>query len=329
MLSKAGLIKSKEGDNIGKRLNERQIQRLTDLLNEANRAFGLNIRVFDIFGRSSEYDGLLNKNGEYAVPDEIIVKPVLSRWEDLKERSDNKDSSFYGKTDEELQGIFNRYKNGGIDISNVSALSKEERDMIDVIRAIEPKVIRYTIARASRNFVLNKWDTFNFDDSCRAKGAREYRNAMHNQRRLMTRGRDTPGKPYLRRVASTDMMSLVQANARDSVLQQMQLWDKDFVEMKHWGEAITIGAAIKKNLTEGETALFNSTSKLQDPTEAIRTYKNLLGDWSQEQRNEWLDFISKGVLINLARYNTSADYRNAGVVRIMNLTEELIYGGGR
>lgn len=380
ILSRSGMIKRShqtENGEVEGRLTKREVQELTDLLNEANRAFGLNIKVFDIFGRSAEYTGLIDKKGNYIRPEAKLKLPGDMTWInlvdhnyfklELAQRVDSIRSKyealypgkdFHSLTDEQKKGIYKdvatfikprRFDENGAkelekifapviqrsrglsaDLKNVDkiAAGSEEEAILEVTRDLEGIAIRDTQAKANREFVVAKWNEIDRNETNPfRKGAREYRKAMWNQILLTGLNKDTKGKAFLRRFASTDVISLMQNSARKSVLDQMAHWNDDFQNMKKHSDALTTGAQLRIALTDKEPGLFNSTTKLNNPTEHLRAIKDILFEWTQEHRVDYMDFISGANLLYLAKYNRENEgYRNAGIVRLMGLAQEMIDG---
>lgn len=389
---------------IGRQLSPLEKQNLVNAYNEANRAFGLSIRTFDIYGASTRYDCLLDKKGVVMKPKTAILKfpdnltwvhilkeskysrPfVISMIPDLKAKilrefpdpelkaklagltqaqdhekmeeifkdlssTQRKNVSDYvdhylqsaeGRKEAEkaLSEVLHKFKGKTVDLSKLDAiefpmdpdekpekLDYEEKQLLNVVRGLSAKTIRDTRTRAMREMMFSRWDEIDRDDSTRGNGIREFRKAMWNQVYKSGINADTPGKKELLRYTSTDIVSLYEDNGRTSVWDQMSHWDDDFANMKKWCEELKVGNNLRKNYAEGDPGMFNSTTKLNDPVESLKKYKDMIGDWTQEHRVEFLDHLSQAPIEYIAKYNyKNQGYKNADTVRVMNLMNDMFW----
>ncbi len=387
---------------IGRRLTPLEKQNLVNIYNEANRAFGLSIRVFDIYGASTKYDCLLDKKGvimkpktailkfppnltwvhiikeaEYSRPYMISIIPelrerILREYPELANEINQITSGSHNQMETAFNAIKKRNKSIASNISdavddflktpegktsaqkaitpilaqlrdksvdlaklddaedagyNLSKADYEGAQMLKVVRGLSAKTIRDTRTRAMREMIFNRWDEIDQDDSGRGyTSTREFKKAMWNQTYKSGMNADTPGKRELLKYTSTDIVSLYEDNGRTSVWDQMSHWDDDFANMKKWCEELKVGNTLRKNYAEGDPGMFNSTTKLNDPVESLKKYKDMIGDWTQEHRVEFLDFLSQAPIEYIVKHNhKNAGYKNADVVRAMNLMNEMFW----
>lgn len=202
----------------------------------------------------------------------------------------------------------------------------QQKRMLNVVRELSAKTIRDVQTRAIREMIATRWDEIDKNDSTRGTASKEYKKAMWNQIQLEGLNKDTQGKAYLRRYASTEIVALTDDNARESVLDQMENWNNDFQNMKKHNEELKVGSQLRKALIEKEPGIFNSTSKLNDPVESLKQIKDsYLTDWTQGHRTDYMNFLAEGVLIYIAKYNKENDgYKNTDVVREMNLMHAMV-----
>ncbi len=238
-----------------------------------------------------------------------------------------------------LDGYVKEYAGVKIDLTNTRRLDmtpykeltndeKRQKKALDLIRDLKYKAIRDTQTKAMRQMIIDNWVNIDFDRSLNGGGrAREYKKAMWNQIQLMGINKDTQGKEFLRRYASTDVVALTDDNARGSILDQMENWGDDFQNVKKHNEELKVGAHLRKALIEAEPGLFNSTTKLNNPVDSLKQIKDkYLVDWTQGHRTDYMNFLAEGVLLYLARYNTENDgYKNVNVVREMNLMQDMVF----